>query len=149
MTSRSKFPNLGVVKSYDLRKGYGFLIPVDGSKEVYFHHSAIGDVLTQLKLTSGSLVKFRRNRNFKNHAKKVEPFQMEGFSWSNQPSYFMSCRAFLDKEESASTYISKGYRVLIVDNKLKIRAILGAATKAPTWYDKVANWFRISQWIDR
>ncbi|MBZ0163801.1 MAG: cold-shock protein [Notoacmeibacter sp.] len=33
--------HIGFVKSYDGRKGYGFIEPSDGSKEIYVHISAL------------------------------------------------------------------------------------------------------------
>lgn len=33
--------HIGTVKSYDGRKGYGFIEPGDGGKEVYVHISAL------------------------------------------------------------------------------------------------------------
>ncbi len=32
----------GKIKFYNLEKGYGFIIPEDGSKEVFFHVSGLG-----------------------------------------------------------------------------------------------------------
>lgn len=34
----------GVVKFYDAVKGYGFIMPADGTKDVFFHQSALEEV---------------------------------------------------------------------------------------------------------
>lgn len=42
----SQLSYTGVIKRYQVEKGYGFIAPQDGSKDVFFHHSALGAGVT-------------------------------------------------------------------------------------------------------
>ncbi len=47
----------GTVKWYSEEKGYGFIVPEDGSKDVFVHHSGIqGDTFKSLQ--EGQVVEF-------------------------------------------------------------------------------------------
>lgn len=47
----------GKVKWFDVKKGYGFIVPDDGSADVFVHHSAI-DMKGYRVLAEGAAVRF-------------------------------------------------------------------------------------------
>jgi len=49
----------GTVKWFDAAKGFGFISPEDGSKDVFVHHSAINSGGGYASLTEGQRVSFR------------------------------------------------------------------------------------------
>ena len=52
----------GKVKWFNLQKGYGFITPEDGSKDVFVHRSAVEKAgLTQL--TEGQEISFEKSNN--------------------------------------------------------------------------------------
>lgn len=46
---------IGVVKFYDAVKGFGFIIPESGGKDVFFHQSSLQDVV---KVSTGHEVEY-------------------------------------------------------------------------------------------
>jgi CspA family cold shock protein len=48
----------GTVKWFDAAKGFGFISPEDGSKDVFVHHSAINNGGGYASLTEGQRVSF-------------------------------------------------------------------------------------------
>ncbi len=49
----------GTVKWFDATKGFGFITPEDGSKDVFVHHSAINSGGGYASLNEGQQVSFR------------------------------------------------------------------------------------------
>jgi CspA family cold shock protein len=49
---------IGTVKWFDERKGYGFIAPEDGSKDVFVHYTAIDDSPGYRKLGEKQRVEF-------------------------------------------------------------------------------------------
>jgi CspA family cold shock protein len=49
----------GTVKWFDATKGFGFISPEDGSKDVFVHHSAIDSGGSYASLNEGDRVSFR------------------------------------------------------------------------------------------
>ena len=50
--------NIGTVKWFDAAKGFGFISPEDGSKDVFVHHSAISNGGGYASLDEGQKVSF-------------------------------------------------------------------------------------------
>ena len=50
--------NTGIVKWFDAVKGFGFIAPEDGSKDVFVHHSALQGDDGYKSLDEGQRVKF-------------------------------------------------------------------------------------------
>lgn len=50
--------NTGIVKWFDATKGFGFISPEDGSKDVFVHHSAIRNGGGYATLSEGQRVSF-------------------------------------------------------------------------------------------
>lgn len=48
----------GKVKWFDEKKGYGFIVPDDGSKDIFFHFSAITSEKEFKTVTQGLSVEF-------------------------------------------------------------------------------------------
>ena len=64
----------GKVKWYDDAKGYGFIIPDDGSVDIFFHKTdmvAAGIKNPRKDLTDGRAVKFRSEDNTRGNGKKI------------------------------------------------------------------------------
>ncbi|OGT19038.1 MAG: cold-shock protein [Gammaproteobacteria bacterium RBG_16_57_12] len=53
--------NTGIVKWFDAVKGFGFISPEDGSKDVFVHHSAIQGNDGYKSLSEGQRVSFEVN----------------------------------------------------------------------------------------
>jgi len=66
--------NIGTVKWFDAAKGFGFITPEDGSKDVFVHHSAIKTGGGYATLNEGQRVSFDVERGPKGpSAKNVTP----------------------------------------------------------------------------
>lgn len=66
--------NTGTVKWFNDAKGYGFITPQDGSKDVFVHHSAIQGGGGFKSLSEGQNVTFEIERGPKGpSATKVQP----------------------------------------------------------------------------
>ncbi|MEK6748219.1 MAG: cold-shock protein [Pseudomonadota bacterium] len=66
--------NIGTVKWFDSAKGFGFITPEDGSKDVFVHHSAIKSGGGYATLSEGQRVSFEVERGPKGpSAKNVTP----------------------------------------------------------------------------
>jgi len=66
--------NTGTVKWFNDAKGYGFITPQDGSKDVFVHHSAIQGGGGFKSLAEGQNVTFEIERGPKGpSATKVQP----------------------------------------------------------------------------
>ncbi|MFQ5420863.1 MAG: cold-shock protein [Anaerolineae bacterium] len=50
--------NTGIVKWFDASKGFGFITPEDGGKDVFVHHSAIQGTDAYKSLNEGQRVSF-------------------------------------------------------------------------------------------
>ena len=50
--------NIGTVKWFDAAKGFGFIAPEDGSKDVFVHHSSISSGGGYASLNEGDRVSF-------------------------------------------------------------------------------------------
>lgn len=50
--------NIGIVKWFDAAKGFGFISPEDGSKDVFVHHSSISNGGGYASLNEGQKVSF-------------------------------------------------------------------------------------------
>ncbi|MDH5446595.1 MAG: cold-shock protein [Gammaproteobacteria bacterium] len=50
--------NIGTVKWFDAAKGFGFITPEDGSKDIFVHHSAIKSDDKYASLNEGQRVSF-------------------------------------------------------------------------------------------
>ena len=50
--------NIGTVKWFDAAKGFGFITPEDGGKDVFVHHSAISNDGGYASLNEGQRVSF-------------------------------------------------------------------------------------------
>ena len=50
--------NIGTVKWFDATKGFGFISPEDGSKDVFVHHSSISNGGGYASLNEGQKVSF-------------------------------------------------------------------------------------------
>lgn len=49
---------IGTVKWFDAAKGFGFISPEDGSKDVFVHHSSISNAGGYASLNEGQKVSF-------------------------------------------------------------------------------------------
>lgn len=56
-------PNTGTVKWFNKNKGYGFIEPTDGSKDVFVHISAVERAGLQDGLTEGQKVEYEMVEN--------------------------------------------------------------------------------------
>ena len=66
--------NTGTVKWFNERKGYGFIIPDDGSDDLFFHHSEI-QTEGRASLNEGQKVEYEMGKGEKGRscAVKVRP----------------------------------------------------------------------------
>ena len=66
--------NTGTVKWFDEKKGYGFIIPDDGGKDLFVHHSEI-QAQNQTSLQQGRKVEYEIGKGEKDRpwATKVRP----------------------------------------------------------------------------
>ena len=60
----------GIVKWFDATKGFGFISPEDGSKDVFVHHSAIKSNGSYANLDEGQRVSFDVEQGAKGPAAK-------------------------------------------------------------------------------
>lgn len=67
----------GVVKFFDGERGYGFIIPDDGSKDVFFHSSAMEGAKV---LRAGQMIEFDLFPHFpKPRALRVKPIERSSY----------------------------------------------------------------------
>lgn len=74
-----------IVKWFDAKKGYGFIVHPDGGGDVFVHYSAIGSERRFKTLRTGQVVEFELTDGPKGlHAQNVmptdEPDRLEGLS---------------------------------------------------------------------
>jgi CspA family cold shock protein len=55
---------IGIVKFFDSAKGYGFIVPVDGGKDIFVHKTAV-DLAGMQNLTQGLRLSFETERGAK------------------------------------------------------------------------------------
>ena len=58
----------GIVKWFDATKGFGFISPEDGSKDVFVHHSSISNGGGYASLDEGQRVRFNVEQGAKGPA---------------------------------------------------------------------------------
>ena len=61
---------IGTVKWFDAAKGFGFISPEDGSKDVFVHHSGISNGGGYASLNEGQKVSFEIEQGAKGPAAK-------------------------------------------------------------------------------
>jgi len=55
----------GKVNWYNVKKGFGFIIPEDGSKDIFVHHSGISQDRKPKEILEGQEVEFEVTENAK------------------------------------------------------------------------------------